>query len=116
MNTYRGSCHCGAVSYEVVAEFKEGMRCNCSHCKRKGFLLSFVPESSFTLLTGEGVLTNYQFNKKHIDHLFCSVCGVQSFGRGKDATGNTMVAINLNCLEGFDTSAVVVQEIDGASF
>ena len=39
--TYHGSCHCGAVTFEVEAEFTEGISCNCSHCKRKGMLLAF---------------------------------------------------------------------------
>lgn len=46
MKTYQGSCHCGAVAYMVNIEtdFTEGMRCNCSHCRRKGFLLAFAPD------------------------------------------------------------------------
>ena len=115
MNTYQGSCHCGAVTYEVTGEFTEGMRCNCSHCKRKGFLLAFVPEASFTQKSGQDAVTIYHFNKKHIDHQFCTTCGVQSFARGHDGNGNYMIAINLNCLEGFDTDGLKVQPFDGAS-
>jgi hypothetical protein len=115
MKTHQGSCHCGSVRYEVTAEFTEGMRCNCTHCKRKGFLLAFVPESSFTLKSGEENLTQYQFNKKHIDHLFCKTCGVESFARGADHEGNVMIAINLNCLLDFDTTSIKVTEYDGLS-
>ncbi|MEK7639285.1 MAG: GFA family protein [Patescibacteria group bacterium] len=115
MKTHKGSCHCGAVTYEVTADFAEGMKCNCSHCLRKGFLLAFVPEASFTLLSGTDNLTTYQFNKKHIDHTFCKTCGVQSFARGHDGKGNYMIAINLNCLEDFDTKGLAVKEFDGAS-
>lgn len=115
MKTYQGSCHCGAVTYDVTAEFTEGMHCNCTHCKRKGFLLAFVPESSFTLKSGEENLTRYQFNKMHIDHLFCKTCGVQSFSKGADPAGNVMYAVNLNCLLDFDTTAIKVTEYDGLS-
>lgn len=114
MNTYTGSCHCDAVAYEVTGTFTEGMRCNCSHCKRKGFLLAFVPESDFTLKSGADNLTTYHFNKHHIDHTFCKTCGVQSFARGHDGNGNYMVAINLNCLADFDTSALTINDFDGA--
>ena len=113
MKTYKGSCHCGAVTYEVAADITKGIRCNCSHCARKGFLLTFVPESQFKLLSGEDNLTLYQFNKKHVNHLFCKTCGVQSFGQGSDAKGNKMVAINLNCLEDFDTTTIEIQDVDG---
>ena len=111
MKKYQGSCHCGAIKYEVEGEFNEGMKCNCSHCSRKGFLLSFVPKTQFTLLSGADNLTTYQFNKKQIDHVFCKTCGVQSFG-----TSGDMVAINLNCLEDFDTSTLTINEVDGKNF
>lgn len=115
MKKYQGSCHCHAVTYEVEADLTEGMSCNCSHCKRKGLLLAFVPETAFNLKSGEDKQTTYHFNKKHIDHTFCKTCGVQSFARGHDGKGNHMVAINLNCLEDFDTSGLKINEFDGKS-
>ena len=115
MKTYTGSCHCGAVAYTAAGEFIAGMRCNCSHCKRKGFLLTFVPDSDFTLLRGTDAQTTYHFNKNHIDHAFCKTCGVQSYGHGHDGKGNYMTMINLNCLEDFDFSTLKITEFDGAS-
>ncbi len=115
MKTHKGSCHCGAVKYETKGDFNESMRCNCSHCQRKGFLLAFVPETDFTLLSGQDNLTTYHFNKHHIDHVFCKTCGVQSFARGHDGNGNYMVMINLNCLEDFDITELKVNEYDGRS-
>jgi hypothetical protein len=115
MKKYTGSCHCKAVKYEVEGDFTEGMSCNCSHCKRKGMMLAFVPEAQFKLLSGEDNLTTYHFNKHHIDHTFCKTCGVQSFARGHDGKGNVMVSINLNCLEDFDTDSINITKYDGAS-
>jgi len=115
MNTYQGSCHCGAVTYDVTADFTEAMRCNCSHCKRKGFLLTFVPDEQFTLKSGADNLTTYHFNKHHIDHTFCKTCGVQSFAHGHDGNGHYMTMINLNCLADFDPSPLTIKDFDGAS-
>jgi hypothetical protein len=115
MNTYKGSCHCKAVQYEVTADFTEAMRCNCSHCKRKGFLLAFVPVESFKLLSGEEAQTTYHFNKHHIDHTFCKTCGVQSFAYGGDGNGNYMYAVNLNCIENFDSYGLPMKDVDGKS-
>ena len=57
----------------------------------------------------------YHFNKHIIDHTFCKICGVQSFGHGHDGTGNYMTMINLNCIEDIDLSTVTITEIDGRS-
>lgn len=115
MKTYTGSCHCKVVTYEVTGNFTSALKCNCSHCKRKGFLLAFVPIAQFNLLSGEDNVSLYQFNTKHIDHIFCKTCGVQSYGYGQDKDGNKTTMINLNCLENFDTTAIPVHEYDGAS-
>lgn len=116
MTTHTGGCHCGAVAYEVDMEPKEGMQCNCSHCSKKGFLLSFVPASLFKLLKGEDALTEYRFNKKQIAHLFCKHCGVQSFGRGTSKDGTETVAINLRCVDGVDTDTLDIKKVNGKDF
>jgi hypothetical protein len=115
LTTYKGSCHCGAVRYEVDAKLEQVMACNCSICSRAGYLLTFVPKAQFRLLSGEDAQTDYLFNKKMIHHLFCSTCGVRSFGYGADPQGNEMVAINTRCLEGVDVKALEVMAYDGAS-
>ncbi|MEK7549481.1 MAG: GFA family protein, partial [Patescibacteria group bacterium] len=113
MTKYTGGCHCGAVKYEVEADLSEVMDCNCSHCAKKGFLLAFVPADQFQLLSGEESLTEYRFNKKAIAHLFCSICGVQSFGRGSGPDGKEVVALNARCLDGIDMSTLTIKHVDG---
>ena len=70
----------------------------------------------FRLLRGESDLVTYTFNKHVIKHRFCSHCGIQSFARGKDPSGNAMAAINIRCLEDFEFENVPVQHIDGKAF
>lgn len=113
--TYKGSCHCGKVRYEVTAELSTLVECNCSMCSRAGYLLTFVPAAQFELLSGEDALTDYQFNKHNIHHLFCSTCGVRAFGRGKGRGGEDMCAINVRCLEGVDVHAYPIKQVDGRS-
>ena len=74
----QGGCHCGAVRYTVTTDLAQVIECNCSHCAKKGFLLTFVPQDRFTLASGEDSLTEYRFNTHKIAHLFCKVCGVQA--------------------------------------
>ena len=115
MQTYEGGCHCGKVRYRAEADLSTVMECNCSHCAKKALLLVFTPQSKFELLSGEDALTEYRFNKKHIAHLFCSTCGVQAFARGADGKGNEMAALNVRCMDGVDSSALTIKQVDGAS-
>ena len=114
--TFTGSCHCGAVRYEVtMTPPQKAVACNCSHCARAGWLLAFVPADTFTLLAGEDQLQEYQFNRKHIHHLFCRTCGMHPFSRGKDRNGKLTVSINLRCLPELDADKLPVQHFDGKS-
>lgn len=109
----RGGCHCGAVRYSVeIDPGAEAIACNCSICGRSGSYLQFVAPAQFTLETGEDNLTDYQFNKHAIHHLFCKTCGIKSFARGQGPRG-PMVAINVRCLDGIDTFHVPTKQYDG---
>ena len=89
--------------------------CNCSMCGEEGHAAhASCRPTHFTLMSGEGDLTSYQFNKNVIDHLFCKTCGVTSFARGKKGD-QPMVAINARCLDGVDVEKLDVQHFDGAS-
>lgn len=115
MPTYQGSCHCGAVRYEVeMAAPEKAFACNCSICMRAGWLLAFVENDKFRLVAGEGAQTDYQFSKKHIHHLFCKTCGVRAYSHG-EAHGKAMVSINLRCIEGVDPTKLPVETFDGAA-
>ena len=112
---YGGGCHCRRVRFEVTTGLTPVISCNCSHCQPKGLLLTFVPASQFKLTSGEGELTLYQFNKRVIQHFFCSTCGVESFARGKTADGRDTVSINVRCLDDVDLSALQLTPFDGRS-
>lgn len=113
--TYSGGCQCGAVRYEVSADIGEVMSCNCSRCQKLGWLLTFVPASDFRLQAGDDAVSDFQFNKHNIHHLFCKTCGIESFARGKGPGGAEMVAINVRCLDGVDPDSFNVKKVDGRS-
>lgn len=110
---YHGSCHCGNIQFDVEGELKHATACNCSICQRKGTLLWFVGTDQVKLLTPREKITTYTFNKHVIQHQFCPVCGVQTFGEGKDPSGNAIFAINIRCLENIDPLAVPSDLYDG---
>ena len=115
MQKYTGGCHCGKVRFEVEMDLGEVISCNCSMCSKRGSLLAFAPADSFKLISGEENLTDYQFNKKVIHHLFCKTCGILSFGRGVGPDGKATVAVNVRCLDDVDAESLKVMKYDGKS-
>jgi hypothetical protein len=114
--TYSGGCHCGKVRYQAQLDLsKPVIVCNCSLCSRTGTMLTFIPAAQFTLQSGEDSLTDYQFNTKNIHHLFCKVCGIKSFTRGKNKDGSDVVSINTRCLDDVDLKSLTTHEYDGKS-
>jgi hypothetical protein len=113
---HQGGCHCGAVRYRVELDLTApALSCNCSMCGRAGTYLMFVPADKFTLEKGEGSLTDYQFNRHVIHHLFCKTCGIKPFARGKNAQGSDTVAVNVRTLDDIDVFTQPTKQSDGKS-
>lgn len=110
--TFAGSCHCGAVRFEIESDFPELTTCDCSICRRKNALMVRVHESKFRLLSGEEYLSEYQFHTRTARHFFCKVCGIYPFHRKRITPDN--LGINVFCLEGFDPEGIRVRRTIGA--
>lgn len=113
MQKYQGQCHCGQVQYEFESVIDKVFVCNCSHCAIKGMQLTFIPESKFTLVSGKENLVEYRFNKKTIEHLFCKVCGVQTFSFGSGPNGEKMACINLRTVKDLDVTGLPEESFNG---
>lgn len=113
--TYTGGCHCGAVRFRVRMKLDGAITCNCSICQKTGTVLAFAHGSQFELTQGADALTDYQFGKKTIHHLFCSRCGVRPFGRGAMPNGDPVASVNVRCLDDVELAAVPTQSVDGRS-
>ena len=115
MTTYKGSCHCGDVRFEVELEPEKVIACNCSICSRMGWWLAFVGSEQFTQVSGESALTDYQFGKERIHHPFCRRCGAHTFSHGLNERGERLYSINVRCLAGVDLEKLEVIPHDGLS-
>jgi hypothetical protein len=100
--TRRGSCHCGAVRFEVVlpAGLTGLHRCNCSMCRRRGAIVGAVALDGLRVTQGREQLTMYRFNTLTAEHFFCSVCGI--YTHHKRRSDPHQFGFNVACLEGVD--------------
>lgn len=114
ITTYQGGCHCGAVRFEVKVTQPQAIVCNCSICRKKGFLHLIVPPEQFTLLQGAENLTTYTFNTHTAQHLFCRTCGIHSFYHPRSHPD--WIDVNIHCLDGEVASDFAVEPFDGANW
>ncbi|MCB9655375.1 MAG: GFA family protein [Deltaproteobacteria bacterium] len=110
-----GSCHCGAVTFEVHLEhgLEDVRRCNCSLCRRKGAVMASVPIQGFRIITGADFLTLYQWNTKTAEHYFCRRCGIYTHHRRR--SNPSQYGFNVACLDGVDPYALEISIGNGAS-
>ena len=113
---YRGSCHCGAVRFEIESEVNRASECNCSICSKKGALHHRVPPERFRLLAGEEALSLYQFGTRTARHWFCRHCGMHPFSNPRLAP--EQYSINIRCLDDFDQllPGIEITRFDGQNW
>lgn len=115
MITHTGGCHCGRVRFEVTAPAHLDVTdCNCSICRKAGFLHLIVPADRFVLISGRDALTTYTFNTGAAKHTFCSHCGVKSFYIPRSHPDG--VSVNVRCLDDGTVASINVKPFDGSNW
>jgi len=114
MNTYNGSCHCGEITFTFEHDkIENGLRCNCSICRRKGAVMSdfTISPNDFSISENLSALGKYQFDTKIANHYFCKKCGIYPFHETLVNPGHFRV--NLGCIEEIDIESIQVRIHDG---
>ncbi len=112
MIKHTGGCHCGRVTFSVMAPAALTVsECNCSICAKSGFLHLIVPADRFTLITGADQLTSYRFNTGTANHLFCATCGVKSFYVPRSHPDG--YSVNARCLDPGTVASMAIERING---
>ena len=97
------TCHCGGVEAQVrIPEegFKKIMRCNCSLCKRKGYIIGVIGPDDLKIVKGENLLKLYQYYTKTAKHYFCSNCGIHTHNNPR--SNPKLYGVNIGCVEGIE--------------
>ncbi|MDJ0926842.1 MAG: GFA family protein [Gammaproteobacteria bacterium] len=104
--SHHGSCHCGAVHFEVTLPhgLVDLRRCNCSMCSRRGAIAGSVALDGLRVTQGTDKLSLYQFNTMTAKHYFCSVCGIYTHHQRR--SNPEEFGFNVACLDGVDPFAL----------
>ena len=100
MTIFKGSCHCGAVQFEIRNQEKlqDLKRCDCSLCRKKGAVMAGVKLQDLVVTKGEDQLSLYQWNTRTAKHFFCSNCGIYTHHQRRVAPDE--YGFNVACIEG----------------
>ncbi len=107
---YRLSCHCGEIAIEVDAELSRLVECNCSTCRRSGFLHWKVDAAAVRLVTEKRRMSTYIWRGINEGHHFCPICSTAIMRSGYPGD---RVSLNARCIEGVDVFTLEVERYDG---
>jgi hypothetical protein len=109
---HKGSCHCGAVEFQVPMDATSGTRCNCTVCTKTAYTGQRAQPGSLTVTKGRDALSGY--TTKSATRYFCKHCGVHLYGEGYVAEiGGDFLSVNLQALDDIDLSEVKIGYFDG---
>jgi hypothetical protein len=78
--TFRGSCLCGSVQYEITGDPQRFYHCHCSRCRKAsgtGHASNLlIKPGAIKWIKGEDLIKAYKIPEaKRFTRCFCSVCG-----------------------------------------
>jgi len=95
---YKGSCLCGAVTFEVAGELPGPDACHCRMCRKQSghyFASTDVPRAALTV-SGADKLTWFRSSDR-VRRGFCSVCGSSLFW---DPAARDWIAVAMGAFDG----------------
>ena len=96
-------CHCGEVELEIKESegaLNKFLRCNCTLCKKKGYIMTFAPFTDVKIMKGEDKLKLYQYHTKVAEHYFCSECGIYTHHKMRSRPDT--FGLNVGCIDDID--------------
>ena len=107
----QGSCHCGAVTFEVATAPTQVTSCNCSICRRLGTLWAYYAPADVRI---RGATATYRWGDQEIDFHHCATCGCTTHW-SPIAAGGKRMGINSRLMAPELVAAAKVRYVDGAA-
>ena len=112
MSKVSGSCHCGAVRFEVE-EPTQVLDCNCSHCRLYGSLVAYYPQREVRFETKPDTFI-YQWGDRDLEFHHCRTCGCATHTTLAGVADAEKIAVNARLIRGLDPKRTqLVQKNNG---
>jgi hypothetical protein len=108
----QGSCHCGAVKWELDGVPEGATACNCTVCRRYGALWAYDYEDEGIRVSGPA---QAYIRGKALSFNFCATCGCVAFWRAQksDEKGRRRIAVNLRLTEPDAVARIPIDHFEG---
>lgn len=105
-----GSCHCGAVRWQLAGMPASATACRCSVCRRYGLLLAYGCEGEDVEIAGD----TRALRGDSVGFHFCPACGCVACWRAlqPNAKGRRLIAVNLRLTEPGSIADVPIRHFD----
>ncbi|WP_310619489.1 GFA family protein [Flexibacterium corallicola] len=107
-----GSCHCGAVKFELDMEPEWLTECNCSACRKMGTVWAHAELDKIKIISEPDATLSYQWGDHTLEFHSCKTCGCTSHWSPL-GEGNRM-AVNMKLTELDEVSRHKIRHFDGA--
>ncbi len=75
-NAWTGQCHCGAVTVAMAIPPTETAQCNCSLCRKTGFIGVYGDPKDIVVKAPEQAMASYVQGDCMIAVWHCKTCGI----------------------------------------
>jgi hypothetical protein len=114
MTVLFGSCHCGAVSFELDHGPNALTDCNCSVCRRYGSLWAYYTRETARIEFAPDAVTAYSWGDRQIEFFHCKRCGCLTHYESVQKQPDSRIAVNTRMLDAADVAGIQVRHFDGA--
>ncbi|MGZ3305322.1 MAG: GFA family protein [Asticcacaulis sp.] len=114
----KGSCHCGAFTFEINAAPETVTRCTCTFCSKRGALWAYYAPQDVSMPPPASDAA-YRWRSKTVEHHFCPACGCTTYTKtpswvdNKPDYDHPRIALNARLLDDIDVQAIPETVIDG---
>ena len=113
--SYRGQCHCGAVSFTYPKAPEYLTDCNCSLCRRLGAWWAYEVRENVVLEYAGGATIRYVQGDETLETHSCSTCGCTTHWLTLDGDASLRMAVNFRLCDPDAIKDIPVRRFDGAN-